>query len=121
MVFTVAASDVDSGVSGAVLYGLVVDSPAFQLAAGGVLTIAGELDYEAQQTYQVTPLWETGSNAEMLVIPSPLVLCYICDGCSCTSMPTTRGFPSPSPLRLRSCVSLWRTSMTEPLPSPLTM
>ena len=53
MVFTVTASDVDSGASGAVLYGLVVESPAFHLSAGGVLTIAGELDYEEQQTYQV--------------------------------------------------------------------
>ena len=53
MVFTVVASDVDGGASGAVLYGLVVESPAFHLSAGGVLTIAGELDFEAQQTYQV--------------------------------------------------------------------
>jgi hypothetical protein len=53
VVFTVNASDADSGLSGAILYGLVGSSSSFAITAGGVVTIAGELDYEAQQTHQL--------------------------------------------------------------------
>ena len=49
------ATDVDTGLSGAVTYELVGDSLLFSISSGlGVITIAGDLDYEMQQTYQVT-------------------------------------------------------------------
>ena len=53
MVFTVNATDRDSGANGAVLYELVGESTLFHVSAGGVVTIADDLDYELQQTYQV--------------------------------------------------------------------
>ena len=55
MVFTVTATDEDTGPSGTVQYELVGDSPLFSISASGVITIAGDLDYETQQTYQVPP------------------------------------------------------------------
>ena len=48
------ATDVDTGLSGAVTYRFAVDSSLFSISSGlGVITIAGDLDYEIQQTYQV--------------------------------------------------------------------
>lgn len=54
VIFTVNASDVDSGASGAVIFNPLdgVDGK-FHLSEAGVITISGTLDYEARQNYQV--------------------------------------------------------------------
>ena len=53
MVFTANATDADSGLGGAILFELVGSYPSFSISSSGVLTIAGQLDYETQDTYQV--------------------------------------------------------------------
>lgn len=54
VIFTVNASDVDSGASGAVIFNPLdgVDGK-FHLSEAGVITISGTLDYEARQNYQL--------------------------------------------------------------------
>ncbi|CAI8003227.1 Protocadherin Fat 4 [Geodia barretti] len=53
VVFAVNATDRDSGLNGAILFEIVGSSPFFDISSSGVITIAGQLDYETQNTHQL--------------------------------------------------------------------
>ena len=52
-VFTVNASDVDSGPNGAVIFQPLQGTDLFTLSPAGTITIASTLDFEEQQALQV--------------------------------------------------------------------
>ena len=57
VVFTVNATDADSGLGGAIQFELVGTNPLFSISSSGVVIISGKLDHEEHRLRPVTPAY----------------------------------------------------------------